>query len=146
MQPSPVGSCTTVVWSIGWPVTLSVSTMVMTGDSPATKWVPFAGADVVRETLNSGMLRGSFTVQSWYPSTLAAAWQPAQAPSVVAAPPVWFAPVVQSIVSWQEPQDARDGTVFQLSTFAPAPVWHAWQFARLAGKAASFQVPGLPSR
>ena len=49
-----------------------------------------------------------------------AGWQTAQVSSFDMAPPEWFAPVVQLILSWQEPQAAREGTVFQLSTCASA--------------------------
>ena len=37
VQPSAVGSSATVVWSMSAPVVTSVSTIVTTGASPATK-------------------------------------------------------------------------------------------------------------
>src|SRR5512140_238923 len=99
--------------------------------------------------LNSCLLRISFAVQlcasvtDLLKTVPAAGWQKAQESSLAKAPPAWFTPVAQLIASWQEPHAAREGTVFQLATFAALPVWQAWQLASTAGKAAFLQVASL---
>src|SRR5512133_114051 len=95
--------------------------------------------------MHSGTFRGSFVVKAcavttdWPTPLPVAGWHSAQPTSLVAGPPVWFAPVVQLMRSWQEPQASRDGTVFQLFTSAPPPVWHTTQFSSRAGNAAERQ-------
>lgn len=126
---------------MGVPVTTSVSTMVTTGASPAVKYWPFAGADTVSATSNSGTLRGSLVVQSWASVTARAVppagWQALQLSSSSCCPPPWLvATSAKSTVSWHDPHAARDGVAFQLSTFAPVPWWHFWQFAMIAGNSA----------
>jgi hypothetical protein len=102
------------------------------------------GVDVVTLTSNSGTSWMSFVAKAWAASTVGAKppalWQPPHPESSACGKPAWSTPVVQSIVSWQEPQEARERTVFQLSTSSPVPVWQASQFSRLAGNAAERQV------
>jgi hypothetical protein len=38
-------------------------------------------------------------------------------------PPPWFAPVAKLTLSWHAPQACIEGTVFQLFTSLPPPVW-----------------------
>ena len=48
-------------------------------------------------------------------SPLSGTWQVAQALSSACGPPGWFAPVTQSMLSWQAPHGARAGFVYQTS-------------------------------
>ncbi len=147
-----------MVWSIGWPVVTSFRTTVTTGASPLTKYFPFAGVETVRLASNSGIFRRSLApwnrvplppvqlaIQSWASATGQAAapldgWQDVQAASSAYGPPSWCSPLAKFTSSWQEPQAAREGWVFQLSTSAPVPWWHFAQFAMTAGNSAFHQV------
>src|SRR5512146_3163809 len=107
-QPVPVQvSLITVLWSrTALLLSASLITILTLGASPLTQYFPFAGAFTkLRSKLNSGMLRGSFVVQSWTPvmffRPLVAPWQVGQPLSLACAPAVvWFAPVVKSTSSW----------------------------------------------
>src|SRR4051812_25468131 len=123
------------------------STTFTTGDSPATKYLPFAGGDSARAMSNSGRLRGSVSKPSWAtatdfasPPAPSAAWHTVQALSLSCLPPGWLVPAAQSMVSWQEPQASREGFSFQFATCAPAPSWHLVQVAISEGNPAFHQV------
>src|SRR5512146_3159102 len=105
-------------------VSRSCSAMVTLGASPATKYWPFAGVEIDRSTLNSGLFWSSFAIQScaltidgatpsvvgwWQTSQLSEFWMP----------PLWLVPVAKLVVSWHEPHTLRDGLFIQLSESAP---------------------------
>ncbi len=61
-----------------------------------------------------------------YSLSSAGVWQVAHVPSA-AGPATWFAPVVKFTSSWQEPQAAIEGRVYQLSPPAAFGSWHVVQ-------------------
>src|SRR5260370_2451609 len=49
----------------------------------------------------------------------------------------WFSPLAKLTSSWQEPQAAREGLVFQLSACLVPPAWHLVPFRTSCGKTTS---------
>src|SRR3990172_3147716 len=99
----------------------SLITSVTIGLSPATKNLPFAGADIVRTMSScSTLTEGSWATAIGFTPPVSAGWHSAQLASLAWGPPSCFLNCTgvlsaspNQVASWQVLQASRDGSVFQ---------------------------------